>query len=91
MVVTVSLEAIADDLERFIRETFHVTSDDDEFSRQVHLFETGYVDSVGVLETIVHIEKTRGLSIPPTAIFDPLFTHIDGMAEYVLILKQTEL
>ena len=85
---TTSVQAVADELEQFIRKTFHVTADDILFTRQVHLYQEGYVDSVGVLETIAHLEQTWDVSIPPTAIFDPLFTHIEGIARYVLALKE---
>jgi acyl carrier protein len=85
---TMSFQAIADELEQFIRQTFHVTADDDLFTRQIHLYQEGYVDSVGVVETIAHLEQTWGISIPPTAVFDPRFTHIDGMARYVLGLER---
>jgi len=85
---TMSFQAIADELEQFIRQTFHVTADDDLFTRHIHLYQEGYVDSVGVVETIAHLEQTWGISIPPTAVFDPRFTHIDGMAQYVLALER---
>jgi acyl carrier protein len=81
---TISWQAVADELEQFIRETFHVAAGDDLFTRSVHLYQEGYVDSVGVVETITHLERTWNVSIPPTAVFDPRFTHIDGMAQYVV-------
>jgi acyl carrier protein len=89
-VSTISLKAVADELEQFIRETFHVTADDDLFTRQVHLYQEGYVDSAGVVETIAHLELTWDINIPPTAVFDPRFTHIDGMAQYVVSLTDTQ-
>lgn len=78
---------IADRLERFIRETFHVPADDPEFDRKVHLYEQGYVDSIGVTETIAFIERTFEVSVPPAAVFDPDFTHVDGMARYIANLR----
>ena len=86
-VSSTSVQAIADDLEQFIRQTFHVTANDELFTRDVHLYQEGYVDSAGVVETIAHLERTWQISIPPTAVFDPLFTHIAGMAQYVAALK----
>ena len=41
-----------------------------------------------VPETIAHLEQTWDINIPPTAVFDPLFTHIDGMARYIVRLKE---
>ena len=86
--IAMSIKSVADELEQFIRETFHVTDDDELFTRHVHLYQEGYVDSVGVVETIAHLEQTWAVSIPPTAVFDPLFTHIDGMARYIVALKE---
>lgn len=90
MTMMMSTQAVADELEQFIRRTFHVPPDDDLFTREVHLYQEGYVDSVGVVETIAHLEQTWGVAIPPTAVFDPLFTHIDGMARYVVALAQPQ-
>lgn len=56
-------EQIALELARHIREKYEIDEDDDEFTHDVHLFEYGYVDSIGATALIAHIEKTYGVQI----------------------------
>lgn len=76
-------EEIAADIEAFIRERFRIAPDDHGFSRSSSLWENGYVDSIGVVELIGHLESTFGISLPDAALFDPNFTSVDGMARIV--------
>jgi methoxymalonate biosynthesis acyl carrier protein len=73
-------QAIGDELERFIRTHFAVDDDDDLFTRDVNLWEEGYVDSTGVVEVLAHIEATWQLQVPDELLFDPAFVTITGMA-----------
>lgn len=79
-------ELIAGDLERFIRTQFDIPEDDEEFGRDVDLWEEGYVDSAGVVEVVSHLEERWSVKIPEEALFDPRFTRIRGMAEVVAAL-----
>lgn len=79
-------EQIAGDLERFIRAQFDIPEDDEEFGRDVDLWEEGYVDSAGVVEVVSHLEERWSVKIPEDALFDPRFTRIRGMAEVVAAL-----
>lgn len=83
---TTTAEQIAGDLERFIRSQFDIPDDDEEFGRDVDLWEEGYVDSAGVVEVVSHLEERWGVKIPEEALFDPRFTRICGMAEVVASL-----
>ncbi|UJR78425.1 acyl carrier protein [Sandaracinus amylolyticus] len=78
---------VAEELERFVRERFQVRGDDVTFSRSVHLFEEGYVDSTGLVELIGHLEATFGVHVPEDAIFDPSFSSIDGIAKVIGALR----
>ena len=78
---TIEVEGIARDLEAFLRRNFQIPMDDPGFTRQVNLWEEGYVDSVGVVETVAHIESRWQSVLPEHAVFDPTFTHVAGMAE----------
>lgn len=73
-------EKIAKELEGFIRASFQVPEDDEFFTRDVNLWEEGYVDSIGIVETMGFIEQTWQVRLPEEVVFDPRFTHIDGMA-----------
>ena len=74
---------VAQDLEDFIRENFQVEHADEFFTRKVNLWEEGYVDSIGVVETISYLENTYSIQIPKVMLFDPKFTSVDGIAERI--------
>lgn len=76
-------EAAALQIERFLRTRFRIAADDTGFTRQVNLWEEGYVDSVGVVEVIEFLEQTFAVRIPDDALFSPEFTCVDGMAGFV--------
>lgn len=76
-------EAAAIQIERFLRMRFRIAPDDAGFTRQVNLWEEGYVDSVGVVEVIEFLERTFTVRIPDDALFSPEFTCVDGMAGFV--------
>lgn len=52
-----------DEIERFVRTQFEIDADDPDFSRDVHLFDYGYVDSFGAQVLIDHIEKTYAIKV----------------------------
>lgn len=81
-----SAEKVAASVETLIRARFHVASDDAWFSRKTNLWEQGYVDSIGVVEVISHIETTFDVEVPDEALFDPSFTSIDGIATVISAL-----
>ena len=83
-------EDIAGSIEGFIRDRFDVRPSDATFGRTVSLWEQGYVDSIGVVEVIDFLESTFAVTIPEEALFSPGFTHIDGMARWVLELRGRE-
>jgi len=74
-------------IETFVRERFQIPASDDLFSRQVNLWEEGYVDSLGVVEVIEFLERRFAVKLPEEVIFAPDFTSIDGIARYVVGLK----
>lgn len=70
-------------IEAFIRQHFRVVSGDPLFSRDAHLFERGYVDSAGVVELLMFVESTYGVSLDDDQLFSDRFTTINGIAELV--------
>lgn len=71
---------IANILESFIRKRFQVPDNDPEFSRDVNLWEAGFVDSSGVVEMIVHLETSVHVTVPDSVLFSPHFSTINGMS-----------
>jgi acyl carrier protein len=80
-------EAVARDLERFIRERFQIADDEAGFSRRVNLWEEGYVDSMGVVEVIAFLEQQFRVNLPEEVVFSPEFTNIDDIARFVVNLR----
>ncbi len=78
---------LAEALEAFIRERFRIRSTDTRFSRDVNLWEEGYVDSAGVVEVVAFLEEYVGQRLPDELLFEPDFTTIAGMARHVSALE----
>ncbi|MBI4638154.1 MAG: acyl carrier protein [Candidatus Rokubacteria bacterium] len=74
---------IARSIERFIRRAFRIVPDDPDFSWDSHLFESGYVDSAGVVELIAFVESTFGVKLEDEHIFSERFTTINGISSVV--------
>lgn len=54
---------IAEQLDAHIRTRYEIDEDDDDFTLDVHLFDYGYLDSVGATALIAHIEQTYGIAV----------------------------
>lgn len=75
--------AVADEVERFIREVGQVADDDVDFTRQTQLFYSGYLDSLGAAQLIAHIEEEFQLELSDDQLSDPAFESIDGISAIV--------
>jgi acyl carrier protein len=82
-----SADVAAREIERFIRERFQIAASESGFSRSVHLWEEGYVDSLGVVELIAFLDQRFQVTIPEDVVFSPDFTTIDDIARFVLNLR----
>jgi acyl carrier protein len=80
-VSTLEVQRIADELEGFLRKRFRITErDPNKFNHRVNLWDAGYVDSLGTVEVITHLEETYGIKIPDNALFSESITTIEGLA-----------
>jgi acyl carrier protein len=70
-------------IEKFIRREAAVADDDPHFTRQVNLFDAGYLDSLTVVALTVHIEDVLDVAISESDMFDARFASIDGIAELI--------
>jgi acyl carrier protein len=77
---------VAQRLEDFLRDSFAVNPTDPHFGRNVNLFESGYVDSVGLAETLGFVEEEFGVQVPDEELLSDDFATIDGMAQAVVRL-----
>ena len=73
---------IASVVERFIEKQFRVI-DVGPTLRSMHLFESGFVDSAGVVELISFIESTFKITLGDDQVFSDDFTTINGIASIV--------
>lgn len=78
---------IADVIERFIRQEFRIIEDGASL-REAHLFESGYVDSAGVVELIAFVESIFKISLDDEHVFSDEFTTIDGISAIVMSVQQ---
>ena len=78
---------VANELEAFIRDHFQIPDDDDLFTREVNLWEEGYVDSMGVVEVLAFLEDHFAVEIPKELLFDPSFTTVEGIARLIASLR----
>jgi acyl carrier protein len=60
-----------------------VPDDDPDFTHQAHLFRSGYLDSVGVVQLIDYIEVDLKLELNDEELSDPDFVTIDGISAIV--------
>ena len=56
---------------------------DPHFDRTVDLFESGYVDSVGVVELLGFVGEEFGAEIPENLLLSDDFCSVDGIARIV--------
>jgi acyl carrier protein len=74
-------------IERFIRCAFRIFDATHAGIRGAHLFESGYVDSAGVVELIAFVESTFDVTLEDEQVFSDDFTTIDGIAALVVASK----
>jgi methoxymalonate biosynthesis acyl carrier protein len=76
-------ESIAAALESEIRRMAGVSMDDEEFGRDVHIFDYGYVDSFGAVDLVSFTEKTFGIRIPNDDLANIPLNTVNEMTAYV--------
>jgi acyl carrier protein len=86
MNAALSTPDLANELEQFVRSNYHVRADDQRFSREVDLWEEGYVDSTGVIEIIAFLEQRLNFMLPESVLFSPRFRSVNGITQLVLEL-----
>jgi acyl carrier protein len=74
---------VAAELEEFLHAQFPATTSGG-IGRDIDLFDTGVVDSVGVAETLAHIEERYRVEIPDEILLSDDFTTIDSMAKTIV-------
>ena len=76
-------DSIAAKVKDFIGTVSQVPVNDPEFTDEVHIFESGYLDSLGVVQLIEFIETAFGVKLDETHLFSEEFTTIGGIATLI--------
>lgn len=69
-------------IEDFVRHAGQVTAAET-LDRDVHLFDEGYLDSLGTLVLIDGLERLCGAQFAAETLMDPRFSSVNGIAEIV--------
>jgi len=69
-------------IRKFIIENF-VFEEDDNLKRDTSFLENGIIDSTGILELVMFIEETYGISVEDEEIVPENLDSISNIAEYV--------
>lgn len=73
-------ENIASTIESFIRSHFRIVAADRTFHRDALLYDSGFVDSAGVVELIAFLESTFEVELTEEDLFGDQFTTINGIS-----------
>ena len=71
---------IAGSLEGFLTKRFSIDPKEAGFSRDVHLWHEGFLDSIALAEILVFIEKEFGVRVPDFMLVDEKLGSINGMS-----------
>jgi acyl carrier protein len=85
----VQYDDVASRIEAFVRAQFDVHPDDPGFNRKADLYESGYVDSVGVAELLEFLREEFELEVPESELLGDDFSTIEGIAGIVLQHQQS--
>lgn len=77
------MENVKETLRNYIMEHFEIEADDPDFSDDVHLFDYGFVDSLGATEIVLFMEDTYNIQITQKDITLYPMNTIEEIAEVV--------
>ena len=75
---------IAAKIRGFVESRQRVAPDDPAFHLDVHLFEAGYIDSIGMVELVAFVEETFEITLDEEQLFSDDFTTLRGIAGIVM-------
>jgi acyl carrier protein len=81
------LDRIRAELNSHIRREYGVAENDPDFSDDVHLFDFGYIDSLGAAKLTAFLESEFSIKISDSDLLAFPFTSIREMASFVLRLQ----
>lgn len=76
------MNSIEEKIESYIRDTFDI-GDDPEFTNDIHLFDSGFVDSLGAVDIVMFVENEFGIKITQKDITLYPMNTVEEIAEVV--------
>ncbi|GAA0903343.1 acyl carrier protein [Virgisporangium aurantiacum] len=70
-------------LEQLVREIGRIPATDTTFGPHSELFDSGYIDSLGIVALTTYIEQQFGVAFTEEQLFDPRFVTVAGIAQIV--------
>jgi methoxymalonate biosynthesis acyl carrier protein len=77
------VEDIIKQLEEHIRNRYEIDPEDEDFDTDVHLFDYGFIDSIGATALIAHIEKTYNIEVTNQDLMLYPLNTINEIASYI--------
>ena len=77
------MDNVKDTLRSYILEHFQIEADDPDFGDDVHLFDYGFVDSLGATEIVLFLEETFHIQITQKDITLSPMNTVNEIAEVV--------
>jgi acyl carrier protein len=71
-------------IERLIRDIGRIPPSDIDFSRDAELFDSGYIESLGIIELTSSVESFFHITLTEEDLFDARFATIRGIAEIIV-------
>lgn len=79
----VDREAIADRIEAQVRMMGEIAPTDTEFTRDVHMFDYGYLDSFGAAELVAFVENTFSIGLSDDDLAHRALNTVNEIAAFV--------
>jgi len=83
------MSEVTDQIAAFVRERFHIAEGHPYFTYDVHLWEEGFLDSMGLVELLAFLEDRFQVQVPQDALFNEECTSINGFARLITSLRET--
>ncbi len=86
-----SLEAVQSDVRNFIRQNYSIAADDRDFTDDVHLYNAGYIDTMGAGTLKTFVESKYAIQVTPTDLAAQPMNTVRELSAFVVKRRKGEL
>lgn len=79
----VDVDLVREQIRDFVTTNFLFDGDGSQLDNGASFIEQGIVDSTGVLELVLFVEETYGITVDPTELLPENFDSVENLARYV--------